>query len=356
MYCIKILKVLQQFIQNIRYFKFVLKFNYMKVATIENNKIIIKNIENIKLGENKGAIVRVLGCGLCGSDIVKFIHKIAPNGTVLGHEIVAKIVEISSNTDFKAGDTIVTSHHIPCGKCVYCRHGNVSMCEHFKKTNIIPGGFSEYVYLSEEHLQNVAHLKPEHLSNIEASFYEPLGCIVRAVKRANLLVNDKALVVGLGSIGILMAQTLKAFGMDVTGCDLLPERIEYLKTLGINAVREIPKDFQADGIFMTSGADKAIYTALKYVRNGGKILVFSSTPSDTSAYPNNEIYYRELTVLGSYSPSPQDLKDSLELLKEGKVKVKGISTEYDLENIQQAFEDTMANKIMKAYIKVNSER
>lgn len=328
----------------------------MKIAVIDNEKIIVKNVEDIKLNSRKGAIVKVLGCGLCGSDIVKFVHKISKDGTVLGHEIVAEIVDIDSDTDFKIGDEIVTSHHIPCGECVYCKHGNVSMCEHFKSTNIRPGGFSEYVYLSEEHLKNVAHLKPENLSDIEASFYEPLGCIVRAVKRANLLKGDKALVVGLGSIGILTAQALKAYGYDVLGCDLLKERIELLKSFGIEAcdVRELGDDYKADGIFMTSGADKAIGTALKYVRNGGKILVFSSTPSDLSAYPNNEIYYRELTVMGSYSPAPVDLKDSLVLLKEGKVNVKGISTVYNLDDIQKAFDDTMANKIMKAYIKVTN--
>lgn len=328
----------------------------MKIAVIDNEKIIVKNVEDIKLNSRKGAIVKVLGCGLCGSDIVKFIHKISKDGIVLGHEIVAEIVDIDSDTDFKIGDEIVTSHHIPCGECVYCKHGNVSMCEHFKSTNIRPGGFSEYVYLSEEHLKNVAHLKPENLSDIEASFYEPLGCIVRAVKRASLLKGDKALVVGLGSIGILTAQALKAYGYDVLGCDLLKERIDLLKSFGIDAidVRELGDDYKADGIFMTSGADKAIGTALKYVRNGGKILVFSSTPSDLSAYPNNEIYYRELTVMGSYSPAPVDLKDSLALLKEGKVNVKGISTVYNLDDIQKAFDDTMANKIMKAYIKVTN--
>ena len=328
----------------------------MKIAVIDNEKIIVKNVEDIKLNSRKGAIVKVLGCGLCGSDIVKFVHKISKDGTVLGHEIVAEIVDIDSDTNFKIGDEIVTSHHIPCGECVYCKHGNVSMCEHFKSTNIRPGGFSEYVYLSEEHLKNVAHLKPENLSDIEASFYEPLGCIVRAVKRANLLKGDKALVVGLGSIGILTAQALKAYGYDVLGCDLLKERIDLLKSFGIEAcdVRELGDDYKADGIFMTSGADKAIGTALKYVRNGGKILVFSSTPSDLSAYPNNEIYYRELTVMGSYSPAPVDLKDSLALLKEGKVNVKGISTVYNLDDIQKAFDDTMANKIMKAYIKVTN--
>lgn len=326
----------------------------MKTAVIKEDQIVMQNCRDLKLNNKKGAIVQVLGCGLCGSDIVKFVHKISPDGTVLGHEIVAKIVEINSDTNFKQGDTIVCSHHIPCGKCSYCRHGNVSMCKHFKETNIIPGGFSELVYLSEEHLKNVAFLKPDNLTDVEASFYEPLACTIRAVKRANLLKGDKALVIGLGSIGILMAQALKTYGIKVTGCDLLTERINFLKSLGIDAVdvRDLSENYEANGIFMTSGADKAIDTALKYVTNGGKIIVFSSTPSDLSAYSNNEIYYRELTVMGSYSPSPEDLKESFNLLVSRKVNVKNMSTEYKLDDIEKAFCDTMTNKVLKAYIRI----
>ena len=325
----------------------------MKIAVIEKEHIVVKNVDKITLGDRKGAIVKVLGCGLCGSDIVKFREHISKEGTVLGHEIVAEIVEINSDTKFKTGEKIVTSHHIPCGTCDYCRHGNVSMCKHFKSTNIRPGGFSEYVYLSEEHLQNVAHPMPENLSEIEASFYEPLGCCVRAVKRAKLMDGSKVLVVGLGSIGILMSQALKAYGMNVMGCDLIQDRIERLQNLGIDAVvsRDLEQAEEFDAVFMTSGADKAIDVALKNIKSGGTILVFSSTPHNTG-YPNNEIYYRELTVLGSYSPAPVDLKDSLELLRTGKVNVKDLSTIYSLDDIQKAFDDTIANRIMKAYIKI----
>lgn len=325
----------------------------MKVAEIENDILVIKNREDEKLNGRKGALVKVLGCGLCGSDIVKLTQHRAKQGTVLGHEIVAFITDINSDTNFKVGDTIITSHHIPCGKCEYCKNGNVSMCRHFKETNIFPGGFSEYVFVSEEHLRNVAYLKPKNLTNDEVAFYEPLGCCIRAVKRAGLRQNSTALVVGLGSIGILMAQALKAFGMNVIGCDLITSRVELLKNLGIEAfkVTEMCDSIKADGVFMTSGSDKAIPTALKYVRDGGKILVFSSTPQNLG-YANNEIYYRELTVLGSYSPSPADLKDSFELLKNKDVKVSGLSTEYNLENVQKAINDTLDNKILKAYIKI----
>ena len=336
----------------------------MKTAQVYQDKIIIKEMEEIALEGRRGAIVKVLGCGLCGSDIVKFKHKIVHDGAVLGHEIVAQIIEINSDTDFKTGDKIVTSHHIPCGECKFCRHGNVSMCTHFKQTNIFPGGFSEKVFVSEEHLKNVAYKIPANLSYEEISFYEPLGCCIRAIKRCNLTEGDTALIIGLGSIGLLMAEALKALGYRVMGCDLIGERIALANKMGIQAfssrnlqefasiIKGETNDYGADCIFMTSAADKAIDTALASVRQGGKILVFSSTPNN-NGYPNNEIYYKELTVLGSYSPSPADLKDSYELLSAGRVNVKKLTTTYSLKDIQQAFDDTISNKIFKAYIKIS---
>lgn len=321
----------------------------MKTAQVIDGHIQIKDVSDMKLDGRKGALVKVLGCGLCGSDIIKVDHKSVPDGTVLGHEIVAQILEIDSETDFKSGDVIVTTHHIPCGKCTYCKNGNVSMCRHFKETNLLPGGFSEQVFLSEEHLQNVAYLKPENLSVIEASFYEPLSCCVRAVRRAKLLPESEVLVLGLGSIGILMAQALNADGMKVLGCDLRPERVEALKNFGVDAVTSLPEGFRPNAVFLTAGADKTVEIALKTVRDGGKIVVFSSTPNDFP-YSNNEIYYRELTVMGSYSPDLCDMRQSLHLLRTGRVKVSGLSTVYALEDLEQAINDTKSAKIIKAFI------
>lgn len=336
----------------------------MKTAQVIENNIDIKVVEDIRLNGRKGAIVKVLGCGLCGSDIVKFKHNLVKNGTVLGHEIVAIIEEIDSDTSFKLGDKIVTSHHIPCFECTFCKHENYSMCEHFKKTNIFPGGFSEKVFVSEEHLKNVAYIVPKNMSDEEISFYEPLGCCVRAIKRCNLKDNDNILVIGLGSIGLIMAQAIKAMGYKVFACDLLEDRITQANNKGIESfnskdldsfseiIKEKTQNFGVDAVFMTSGADKAIDVALKTIKLGGKILVFSSTPNNFG-YANNEIYYKELTVMGSYSPSPKDLKDSFDLLSSGKVDVKNLTTTYPLEKIPEAFNDTISNKIFKAYIKIS---
>lgn len=335
----------------------------MKTAQVNGNKIVIKEVDDLKLNDHKGAIVKVLGCGLCGSDIVKFKHGIVKDGAVLGHEIVAVIEKINSNTNFKVGDKIVTSHHIPCFECTYCKHGNFSMCHHFKETNIIPGGFSEKVFVSEEHLKNVAYLVPKDISDEDISFYEPLGCCIRAIKRVELQPEDNVLVVGLGSIGLLMSEALKALGYKVFACDLLEERIKIAQNNGIESfnsknieefeqtIRNKTDGLGVDAVFMTSGADKAIDVAIKTIKMGGKILVFSSTPNNMG-YANNEIYYKELTVMGSYSPSPNDLKLAYKLLKDKKVAMNGLTTIYSLENIQQAFEDTISNKIFKAYIKL----
>ena len=339
----------------------------MKIAIAENQKITITETDKPKLSDysNQGAIIKVLGCGLCGSDIVKFLH----DGTekVLGHEVVGEIVEIKNGlfSKFKTGDKVVLGHHVPCMKCDYCCNKNYSMCRQFKQTNIYPGGFSEYIYVSPLHLKNTVFKVPKNLDDMEISFMEPLACCIRAVERAQVSKGTSSLVIGLGSIGLLMGQAIKAFGGDVIGCDLIDERVALAKNLNFDAsikfddndetsakIKDMTCSIGADIVFMTSGSDKTIEFALKSVRDGGTILVFSSVPNDTAGYINNEIYYRELKIMGSYSPAPADLKLAKNLLKKKKVIVKYFSTVYAFENIAEAIQDTIENKTLKAYIKI----
>lgn len=336
----------------------------MKIAALGKESIEIKEQKRPKL-KSKGAIIKVHGCGLCGSDIVKLQTHSVPEGSVLGHEVVGEIVDIDSDTNFHIGDRVVLGHHIPCFDCIYCWGGNYSMCRQFKKTNIDPGGFAEYIYVSELHLQNTVFVPNPELSDEEASFLEPLGCCIRAVKRAGLNYSSRVLVVGLGSIGILMGQAVNALGYKAYGCDLIPERVELAKTFGFEDAFVSTKDEDAtaknikdtiekigvDAVFMTSGSDKTLGLALKSIRDGGTILIFSSIKSDIG-FKNNDIYYRELKILGSYSPAPVDLEDALSLLEAKKVKVDGLSTHYKLKNINEAIADTISNKILKAYIEL----
>lgn len=336
----------------------------MKAAVLKNSEFEITDIPKPILDEyGKGAIVKVICCGLCGSDIVKMQSGKLPQGTVLGHEVVGEIVEINSNTAFSVGDRVALGHHVPCFNCRYCRGKSYSMCKHFKSTNIIPGGFSEYIYVSEEHLMNTVFNINLNISDIEASFLEPLACCLRAVKRAEIPDNAKTLVLGLGTIGILMGQTIKAFGYNVSGCDLIRERTCIAENFGFDKTfllqneqetladmkKYAPEGF--DTVFLTAGASSAVDLAVKSVRDGGTVIVFSSIKSE-NAFKNNDIYYRELSIKGSYSPTPVDLEDSLHLIESGKVRVGGFTEIYNITDINKALADTLSNKIMKACIKL----
>lgn len=335
----------------------------MKAAIIRDNSIEIEETQKPVL-KDKGAIVKISGCGLCGSDIVKFKQKIMHDGAVLGHEIVGIIDEINTDTNFKKGDRIAMGHHYPCFDCVYCKGENYSMCETFKHSNIIPGGFAEYILIDENHLKNTVFKVDDTLSDIEASFLEPLACCVRAVRRADLPENSYVLVVGLGSIGFLMGQALSAFGHRVIGTDLNEDRLKLafehnfdkvIKSQDATStsfiIKEMSQKEGVDAVFMTSGSDKPFSLALFAVRDGGTILIFASVPSE-ACFSNNDIYYRELKIMGSYSPSPKDLEISMKLLQTKKVVVENISAVYNLEEVQQAIEDTLSQKIFKAYIKL----
>ncbi|MDD3237597.1 MAG: alcohol dehydrogenase catalytic domain-containing protein [Candidatus Gastranaerophilales bacterium] len=335
----------------------------MKVSLIKNGKLEIAELDRPTLNK-KGAIVKVNGCGLCGSDLVKLRTGKAKEGTVLGHEIVGEIVEINSDTNFELGDRIILGHHVPCFDCHYCWGENYSMCKQFKETNILPGGFAEYIFVSELHLLNTAFCPSNHLSDEEASFLEPLGCCVRAVKRSELKPDSNILVIGLGSIGLLMGQAAKALGYKAYGCDLLEERVNLALELGFENAFISQNDEQVekiikskispigmDAIFMTSGSDKTLNLALKAIRDGGTLTIFSSIKTD-AGFKNNDIYYRELRILGSYSPSPMDLEDSFNFLESGKVKVHNLSTHYKIDDINKAINDTVSNKILKAYIEL----
>lgn len=325
----------------------------MKSAKLINGKIEIINTEIPKLASS-GAIIKVIGCGLCGSDLVKIRHatKETEGSITLGHEVVGKIEEITTD-DFKVGDIVALGHHYPCFNCEYCKNGSYSMCRTFKKTNIFPAGFSEYIKVDENHLKYTVYKMSNSLEYDEMAFLEPLSCCIRAVERAGFdYGNDNSksssLVVGLGSIGLLMLKALKAFKVNAFGFDISDTRLDLAKKHGFI----FDENKKYDVVFLTAGNSKAIDTALKYVIDGGKIIVFSSIEDDFKGFNNNDIYYRELSVIASYSPSPSDIALSCDLLNKGIISVKNLSTFYTLDNLTQAVDDSLKHKIFKAYIKI----
>lgn len=330
----------------------------MKSAKLINGKIEIIDVFKPVLA-SKGAIIRVLGCGLCGSDIVKIKHATPQNEDkiVLGHEVVGVIEDVNVKVrDLKIGDTIALGHHYPCldeKNCQFCKNKSYSMCPTFKKSNIYPAGFSEYIKVDENHLKYCVYRMSPYLKDDEKAFLEPLSCCLRAIRRAGFNYKENnlrhsALVVGLGSIGLLMLKGLRAFNVNAYGYDILSSRAQKAAQHGFT----FEENKKYDVVFLTAGNEKAIDFALKNVVDGGKIIVFSSVKDDLAGFLNNEIYYRELSVIASYSPSVEDIKLSSELLNNKIVDVSNLSTHYSLDNLAKAVDDSLEGNVFKAYIEV----
>jgi L-iditol 2-dehydrogenase len=280
-------------------------------------------------------LVRVAGCGLCGSDLLKIQQRAAPP-VQLGHELTGVVVERGAGVEaFAPGRRVVVAHHIPCGACHYCLRGSVSMCAAFKSSNLDPCGFAEYVRAPAAHVERVTLALPDTLSDEVGSFTEPLACVARAVRRSALHPGDLAVVAGLGTVGLLMAQAFCAAGMEVMGLDVLPERIAFAAEYGVSAasatqpdlldrVRALSDGRGADLALLTVGGESAFRQALELVRAGGAVHLFAATPGALAQVDLDELYHRELTVQATYSSSPDDLRAALDLLVTGQVRVEGL--------------------------------
>ena len=285
-------------------------------------------------------LVRVHGCGLCGSDILKIAQHTAPP-VKLGHELTGTIVERGQDvTAFEVGQRAVVAHHVPCGTCHYCLHQNYSMCASFKASNLDPCGFAEYIRVPAEHVRHTTLALPDVLSDEAGSFVEPLACCIRAVNRTPLLPCDSVIIVGLGSVGLLMLQAVKALGagsnnaVRVYGVDLLPERLQLARQLGADDAFLAPtyeRDLRQliDGVTAGRGVDAAILTApgtppfqqaIATVRKGGTVNIFAA---QSGATPLNleTVYSQELTITSTYSSSPHELRLALDLLTRDLVRV-----------------------------------
>jgi L-iditol 2-dehydrogenase len=311
-------------------------------------------------------VVRVRACGLCGSDLAKLFQQKLSAPTVLGHEIAGEVVRVGADvSQFQVGDRVVVAHHVPCYGCHYCRHGNYSMCRSFKQSHLIPGGFAEEVLVPAEHVKLTTLRLPAHVSFEDGSFTEPLACCLRSLRRWNLQPGDVVLVVGLGPMGLLMAQLVQASRGIVLGTDLDEKRLDFAARIGVDAVcsaadmeqltrllNDLTQRRGCDVVVLTAGHGETVQEACQWVRDGGTITLFGNLALRRPARLDpNVLYYREITIQGSYSPSPLDLVHALHLIASHAVKVDVLITHcLPLDELPQAVELARTRRAVKAII------
>jgi L-iditol 2-dehydrogenase len=217
--------------------------------------------------------LRVLACGLCGSDVEKL--GVAPEGTVLGHEVVARRAD---------GVRLALIHHLPCGSCERCLAGHESTCERFAAATIVPGGFADEVAATD------GIELPDDVDDATGTYVEPLACVLRGAER---VPRGRVLVVGHGFVGRLFSEVLSRRGDEVFAIDTNPERSG-----------QVP-DGHVDAAVLCAPA-----APLDAVAPGGTVLVFAGAgPIDL-----DEVYRRELTLTGSRSSTPRHMEEAVALL------------------------------------------
>lgn len=319
-----------------------------------------------QIGKNE-VLLKVRACGICGTDVLKVHRALPKQPVVLGHELVGTAHQVGSRVKkFKEGDRIVVAHHVPCGECHYCLHGNHSMCRHFKQSNLDPGGFSEFLRIPAEHVGQTAFPVPEGLSDEEGLFTEPLSCCVRNIRRAHLLPGDSVVVVGMGSIGLMMLQLLKLIPVKVLALDLKPERLALAQKLGADEIakgddenldqriREWTDGRGLDLVVLTAGGGGIFQQSFSWVRDGGAINLFASLSDHPVATSLDALYHHEITVFCSYSPSPEDLVTAHGLLVDKQVQVLPLVTHrLKLEELKKGIDLMVAQEALKVIIHPN---
>lgn len=296
-------------------------------------------------------LLEMRACGLCGTDLAKIFGGKPPNGPVpLGHELVGVVKAVGEGVSrFATGDRLAVAHHVPCGRCRYCRHGSETMCPQFKATNIDPGGFAELVRIPARQVEQAAFRLPDVLPDDVGIFMEPLACALRAVKRSDIQAGDQIAVVGAGAMGLLVAQAIALRGARPVCLDLVEGRLELARILGIEATVNVASPDPMDALLnMTGGEgiDGAILTAvsgqileamLGALRDGGRINLFADAngtthhPVDLSA-----LWRRELSLVTTYSTTPVELGEAIGHLACGAVQVLPLVTHrFDLTRFEE---------------------
>lgn len=312
----------------------------MRVAVYYNNRDVrIEERPVPKIGPGE-LLMRIRASGICGSDVMEW-YRTAKAPCVLGHEVAGEIVEIGPGIDIlKKGDRISASHHVPCYNCHYCQLGHHTLCDTLRTTNFEPGGFAEWVRLPEINSRYGVYRIPDTVSFEEATFVEPLACVVRAQQKVNVRKGQTVLVIGCGVSGLLHVMVAKTRGATkIFACDLIDSRMEVALQCGANEVFKasdnIPKKLSltnegrlADVVIVCAVNKEATLQAIECAGRGGVVLFFAlQSPDQVIPFSMNEVFWQKgLTFTSSYAASPEDHRESLDLICSRKVNVSQLIT------------------------------
>lgn len=324
----------------------------MRAAVYYNNsdvRVEEKPVPKIGPGE---ILMKIEACGICGSDVMEW-YRIKHAPLVLGHEVSGTVEKTGDGvTKYTAGQRIVAAHHVPCNTCRYCLSGNHTVCDTLRSTNFDPGGFAEYVRLPQINVDRGVFPIADSVSFEEATFVEPLACVLRGQRKAGMREGRSVLIMGGGISGLLHLKLARALGAGrIFVTDILENRLAAAKGYGadhaIHAGEYTPEllkkhndGFLADIIIICTGATKAFEEAFRSVERGGTILLFAPTQVGLMLPISlNDLFWKnDVTMTTTYAGSPADHATAHELIRSKRIIVSDMITHrFGLSETQKGF-------------------
>jgi len=278
-----------------------------------------------------GLLVRIRACGLCPGEAMDwYMARKAP--LVLGHEPVGEVVACGAAVrEFAPGDRVFVHHHAPCLRCRACRRGDHVHCATWRRTRLIPGGLAQFAVVPDEIVAGDTLRVPDGMSDEAATFIEPLATVVKSIRRSGLRAGDRILVIGLGVMGLLHVMLARRLGAGpIFAADRIPRRLAHAREAGADhvidvreappaqAVRDIAGGEGADVVIVGPGSLPAIEAGFEAAGAGGTVVLFTPTePEARWPLPVHDAYFREVSVVPSYSCGPTDTREALALIRGG---------------------------------------
>jgi len=303
-------------------------------------------------------LIRVSACGICGTDIKKIQHGFIAPPQIFGHEVAGTVVSVGRGVQrWKAGDRVVSFHHVPCGACFYCERRLFSQCAGYKKVGLTAGfdpnggGFAEYVRAMPWIVEHGMVAIPDGVSFEEATFVEPVNTCLKAIEKARIVAGETVLVIGQGPIGLLLMMLARLAGATVVTSDPMPERRAASSRLGATAafdptegrladeVRARSQGRGADAVLVAVPLPAAVAEALAAARPGGRVLLFAQNdPHLKIEFPAAAVGVEEKEILGSYSAAVDRQDDSARLVFSKALPVAELITHrFPLQDFEQAW-------------------
>jgi L-iditol 2-dehydrogenase len=308
-------------------------------------------------------LIKVAAVGVCGSDVHYFREGkiggfVVDSPLVLGHEASGRIVAVGADVPAdRVGQRVAIEPQRPCGRCRECRAGRYNLCPsmEFYATPPIDGAFTGYVTIQSD----FAYAVPDSVSDEAAALLEPLSVAINAIRKAGIVPGSSILIAGAGPIGIITAQTARAFGAaEIIVSDLVPERRERALKFGatrvIDPVATDPADLNLDvnAFIDASGSARAVYSGIKAVRPAGTaVLVGLGNPDMT--LPVEHIQNLEITVTGIFRYT-DTWPTAIHLVASGQIDLDSLVTgEFDLDRVEEALESDQNPDSLKSIVYPN---